>query len=190
MPGEPPLYVGNGAHAAEIKLLQRLGIMAVLNAAPSVCKDPAAKFRANGILYAVKLLRDVYGARPRGAVVDGPFNHTTGHRQLRSADELTPAPRLAPRFRCRADIGWRRWMPTTTATFRCSPSAWAPPPRSSQRRTRRGVPRSSTAGQESIARPCWRSRTCCCATSVASSSWLQSASPREPANHNLACNNP
>ena len=25
-----------------------------------------------------KLLRDIYGARPRGAAADGPFNHTTG----------------------------------------------------------------------------------------------------------------
>jgi hypothetical protein len=25
-----------------------------------------------------KLLRDIYGARPRGTAVDSPFNHTTG----------------------------------------------------------------------------------------------------------------
>ena len=33
-PGDPPLYVGSGAHAADVALLQRLEIKAVLNTAP------------------------------------------------------------------------------------------------------------------------------------------------------------
>ena len=50
-PGEPPLWVGSGAHAADVKLLQRLGIKAVLNCAPSVCRDPVSLYRMNGIRY-------------------------------------------------------------------------------------------------------------------------------------------
>ena len=46
------MFVGNGAHAADIKLLARLGITAVLNAAPSVCKDPEALYKKHGIAYA------------------------------------------------------------------------------------------------------------------------------------------
>ena len=50
-PGEPPLYVGSGAHAANVKLLKRLGIGAVINCAPSVCADPEAKYKASDIQY-------------------------------------------------------------------------------------------------------------------------------------------
>ena len=49
--GDPPLWVGTGAHAADIKLLKRLGIGAVLNCAPSVCIDPTDKYERQSILY-------------------------------------------------------------------------------------------------------------------------------------------
>ena len=58
LPGELALFVGNGAHAADTKLLERLGISAVLNAAPSVCKDPEALYRKRGIAYATVIAQD------------------------------------------------------------------------------------------------------------------------------------
>lgn len=51
MPGEPPLFVGSGAHAADLKVLDKLGITAVLNCAPTVCKDPLAAYTQRGISY-------------------------------------------------------------------------------------------------------------------------------------------
>jgi hypothetical protein len=51
MPGDLPLFVGSGAHAADLKLLKRLEISAVLNCAPSVCRDPVAAYKAQGIHY-------------------------------------------------------------------------------------------------------------------------------------------
>ena len=50
-PGEPPLYVGSGAHATEFKGLKRLDIKAVVNCAPSVCKTPKDKYKQNGIAF-------------------------------------------------------------------------------------------------------------------------------------------
>ena len=49
-PGEPPLYVGGSNHTA-VQILKKLGIRAVLNCAPSVCKDPVAEYKAAGIMY-------------------------------------------------------------------------------------------------------------------------------------------
>ena len=57
-PGEPPIFVGSSGHAANIKLLQRLQIGAVLNCAPSVCKDPKKAYAAAGIAYAEVNARD------------------------------------------------------------------------------------------------------------------------------------
>ena len=51
MPGELPLFVGNGAHASDLKGLEKLNITAVLNCAPSVCKDPIAAYKTRGIGY-------------------------------------------------------------------------------------------------------------------------------------------
>ena len=50
-PELPAIYVGSGAHAADLKLLQRLGIRAVLNCAPVVCDDPIAAYKAGDVLY-------------------------------------------------------------------------------------------------------------------------------------------
>ena len=50
-PGEPPLYVGSGAHATDFKVLKRLEIKAVVNCAPSVCKTPKDKYKQNGIAF-------------------------------------------------------------------------------------------------------------------------------------------
>ena len=50
-PGEPALYVGSGAHAADVKLLNRLQIRAVINCAPSVCKAPKDRYAASDIRY-------------------------------------------------------------------------------------------------------------------------------------------
>jgi hypothetical protein len=52
MPGNPPLFVGSGAHAADLKVIEKLGITAVLNCAPSVCKDPVTVYKHRGIAYA------------------------------------------------------------------------------------------------------------------------------------------
>ena len=52
MPGEPPLFVGSSGHAKDVKLLVRLNIGAVLNVAPSVCRDPEALYKMHGITYA------------------------------------------------------------------------------------------------------------------------------------------
>lgn len=51
MPGEPAVWVGSGKHAKDVKMLRRLGITAVLNLAPSVCKDPLCAYRRAGIAY-------------------------------------------------------------------------------------------------------------------------------------------
>lgn len=50
-PGEPPLFVGSGAHAADLKTLGRLEISAVLNCAPAVCRDPVSEYAARNINY-------------------------------------------------------------------------------------------------------------------------------------------
>lgn len=50
MPGEPPIFVGSGAHA-DVKVLDGQGITAVLNCAPLVCKDPVAAYEQRGIRY-------------------------------------------------------------------------------------------------------------------------------------------
>jgi len=50
-PGEPPLFVGTGGHAGDVKLLVRLNIGAVLNCAPSVCKDPITLYKTAGLSY-------------------------------------------------------------------------------------------------------------------------------------------
>ena len=50
-PGEPALYVGSGAHAADVRLLSRLQIRAVINCAPSVCKAPKDRYAASDIRY-------------------------------------------------------------------------------------------------------------------------------------------
>jgi hypothetical protein len=51
MPGEPPIFVGSGAHAANLGMFDRLGVRAVLNLAPSVCRDPVDDYKARGIAY-------------------------------------------------------------------------------------------------------------------------------------------
>lgn len=51
MPGDPPLFVGSSAHACDVDGLARLGITAVLNVAPSVCRDPVTKYISRGITY-------------------------------------------------------------------------------------------------------------------------------------------
>jgi len=51
MPGEPPIYVGSGGHAADLKTLTKLDIKAVCNCAPSVCKDPVDAYKSQGIGY-------------------------------------------------------------------------------------------------------------------------------------------
>lgn len=58
LPGEPALFVGTGGHAADTRLLQQLEIGAVLNCAPSVCKDPAATYARLGIRYLALDARD------------------------------------------------------------------------------------------------------------------------------------
>jgi hypothetical protein len=40
------LYIGSGDHAADVSVLRRLGITAVLNCAPTVCEDPTALYEA------------------------------------------------------------------------------------------------------------------------------------------------
>ena len=52
MPGEPPVWVGSAAHAADVPMLKRLGIGAVLNCAPSVCRPPMSAYVQAGIAYA------------------------------------------------------------------------------------------------------------------------------------------
>jgi hypothetical protein len=51
-PGEPPIFVGSVGHAKDVEALVELGVGAVLNCAPSVCKDPRRKYEAAGIAYA------------------------------------------------------------------------------------------------------------------------------------------
>eukprot|EP00322_Chrysochromulina_rotalis_P002142 CAMPEP_0115834330 /NCGR_PEP_ID=MMETSP0287-20121206/3628_1 /TAXON_ID=412157 /ORGANISM="Chrysochromulina rotalis, Strain UIO044" /LENGTH=299 /DNA_ID=CAMNT_0003287763 /DNA_START=57 /DNA_END=956 /DNA_ORIENTATION=+ len=51
MPGDPPLYVGTLSDAANLRLLQNLGIGAVLNLAPRGCKDPVERYCDCGIKY-------------------------------------------------------------------------------------------------------------------------------------------
>ena len=51
MPGEPTVFVGSGAHAANLGMFDRLGVRAVLNLAPSVCRDPVDDYKARGIAY-------------------------------------------------------------------------------------------------------------------------------------------
>ena len=60
MPGEPTLFVGSGrrAHAANLDMLGRLGVSAVLNLAPSVCRDPVDDYKARGIAYLQLSARD------------------------------------------------------------------------------------------------------------------------------------
>ena len=58
MPGEPPIYVGSGAHATDLNILKRLDIRAVLNCAPSVCKAPLGKYKAADIRYQAIDARD------------------------------------------------------------------------------------------------------------------------------------
>ena len=54
-PGEPPLYVGTAAHAADLELLERLGVGAVLNCAAkdaavlSACAEAAEAYEREGI---------------------------------------------------------------------------------------------------------------------------------------------
>lgn len=43
------VFVGNVGHAKDLGVLKRLGIGAVLNCAPAVCKDPVKAYRAAGI---------------------------------------------------------------------------------------------------------------------------------------------
>lgn len=45
------IYVGNVGHAKDVAMLQRLNIGAVINCAPSVCKDPVKAFRKAKIEY-------------------------------------------------------------------------------------------------------------------------------------------
>ena len=52
MPGEPSLFVGSGAHASSLTILKQLNISAVLNCAPSVCKDPVGLYKKHSISYA------------------------------------------------------------------------------------------------------------------------------------------
>jgi hypothetical protein len=58
MPGEPTVYVGSGAHAANIDMLGRLGMRAVLNLAPSVCRGPVQDYDARGMAYLQLSARD------------------------------------------------------------------------------------------------------------------------------------
>jgi len=58
MPGNPPIFVGNALHAANVAMLRSLGIRAVLNAAPVVCRDPVALYDFNGITYCELDCRD------------------------------------------------------------------------------------------------------------------------------------
>ena len=58
MPGTPPVWVGSAAHAADVPTLQRLGIGAVLNCAPSVCRPPMGGYARAGIAYARVDARD------------------------------------------------------------------------------------------------------------------------------------
>ena len=51
MPSEPPIYVGSGGHAADLKTLAKLDIKAVCNCAPSVCQDPVDAYKRQGIGY-------------------------------------------------------------------------------------------------------------------------------------------
>jgi predicted protein tyrosine phosphatase len=46
-----PLYVGSGAHAADLALLRRLRIRAVVNCAPAVCRAPKEKYAQHDIAY-------------------------------------------------------------------------------------------------------------------------------------------
>lgn len=50
-PGDAGLYVGSGAHASNVALLQKLEIGAVLNCAPTVCRDPKDKYKQHKIAY-------------------------------------------------------------------------------------------------------------------------------------------
>ena len=51
LPGDARLFIGSSAHAADITLLGRLGIGAVLNCAPALCKDPVDEYSNSGISY-------------------------------------------------------------------------------------------------------------------------------------------
>merc|ERR1712166_922926 len=44
------IYVGNVGHAKDLKQLGQLGIVAVINCAPSVCKTPVKGYSKAGIL--------------------------------------------------------------------------------------------------------------------------------------------
>ena len=48
---EENIYVGNGTSARAVSTLLTLGIGAVLNCAPSMCKDPVVKYRKHDIRY-------------------------------------------------------------------------------------------------------------------------------------------
>ena len=50
-PGEQVLYVGSSAHAANVALLQKLQIGAVLNCAPAECKAPVGMYKQRDIAY-------------------------------------------------------------------------------------------------------------------------------------------